>query len=490
MFATIIYKLIPIYREMGPQLSCPKCGRSQVYRPYILAKCKCGTPYLLEYPIEGYASQLVKLFASRPKGVWRYLELLPPIKANPVSMGEGGTFMHLSEGLGKLIGLRRLYVKNEATNPTGAFTDRGASTEVTKSVEIGAHGILCIASGNLAVSIAAYSARAGILCSVYFRHGVEQVKILQALAYDAEVFFTGDPEITIKLLSQQSPDNKLVTSSSPLIIEGYKTCTLEILEELSWDPPDWISIPIGSGSHATACWKALKDVEKVDLLRGSPPRLLGSQISSCAPIAEAYVKNREDVESVKIGKTIFPDIAEPNPSWAYTALNAVRELDGIILTVDEEELMKAVKILAKTEGILAEPAAAVALAALIKAVDSGIIKRDESIVYVVTGSGMKDPLTIQAITEDKESYGRKEKRIGSTKKKILKLLSEKPMHGYLLQKELAMRYGLKISLPTIYEHLRDMEIMGLIKQSFSNKNKLERATKKYRLTELGGKSLQ
>ncbi len=468
---------------MNIQLLCPRCGKKEEYSTHRFAKCDCGTPYLLDYSIKGYASELTKLFSSRPKSLWRYLELLPPIKINPVSLGEGGTFTYPSEGLSRFIGLRRLYIKNEATNPTGAFTDRGASVELTKSLETGAHRIICVASGNLAVSIAAYSAKAGIPCSVYLKHGVEQVKILQALAYDAEVFFTNDPTVTIKLISQETVDNYLVTTSSPLLIEGYKTSMVEILEQFDWNPPDWVSIPIGSGAHVTAVWKALKELRRLELLKSDPPKLLGSQISSCAPIAEAYMKNREDVEPIHMSKTFFPDIAEPNPSWAYPALKAIRELGGTILTVDEEELMRAVKILAKTEGILAEPAAAVALAAIIKAVDSGIIKRDESVVYIVTGSGMKDPSTIQALTESKNSGKiEKEKRIGSTKKKILELLSEKPMHGYLLQKELAVRYGLKISLPTIYEHLRDLESMGLIQKSLFDKNKLKKATKKYHIT--------
>ena len=471
---------------MNIQLLCPRCGKKEAYPTHRLTGCNCGTPYLLDYSIEGYSSELIKVFASRPKGLWRYLELLPPIKVNPVSLGEGGTFTHYSEGLGRYLGLRRLYIKNEATNPTGAFTDRGASLEVSKSLETGDHRIICVASGNLAVSIAAYSAKASIPCSVYLKHGVEPVKILQALAYDAEVFFTIDPAVTIKLFSQETLDNHLVTTSSPLLIEGYKTCMIEILEQFDWNTPDWVSIPIGSGAHITAVWKALRDLERVDLLRGDPPRVLGSQISSCAPIAEAYMKNREDVEPIYVSKTVFPDIAEPNPSWAYPALKATRELGGAILTVDEEELMKAVKILAKTEGILAEPAAAVALAAIIRAVDSGIIKRDESVVYIVTGSGMKDPLTIQALTENKNSGKmEKEKRIGSTKKKILELLIEKPMHGYLIRRELAVRYNLKISLPTIYEHLRDLESMGLIQQSLFDKNKLRKAAKKYHITGLG-----
>jgi len=481
----IIYKLDPIYRRMNIHLFCPRCGNKQTYNIRMMNVCRCGTPFLINHYVGKYGSELVKIFSSRPKGVWRYLELLPSFNASPVSIGEGGTFLHRSEGLGRRIGLRKLYIKNEATNPTGAFTDRGASIELTKSVEIGIWRILCVASGNLAVSIAGYSAKAGIPCSIYLKHGVEHVKILQALAYNAEVFFTTDPSVAIKPL-QESIDYHLVTSLNPLLIEGYKTCMFEILEQLDWSPPDWVSIPIGTGSHLTACWKALKEVEIVDLLKDNLPKFLGSQISSCAPIAEAYRKNKEYAEPAQIDRVIFPEIAERNPPWSYTALKAVRELGGAILTVDEEQLINAIKILAKNEGILAEPAAAVALAGLFDAVDSGIIKRDESVVLIVTGSGMKDPTTIQSVMERKSfiDLGKK-KQIGVTKKKILELLIEKPLHGYMIQKELALRYGIKISLPTVYEHLRDLEIIGLIQQSISSKNRLKRPSKKYHVTEMG-----
>ncbi|MEM4536755.1 MAG: threonine synthase, partial [Nitrososphaerota archaeon] len=442
---------------MRIELTCPRCGRKKEYDAFSGNLCSCRTPYLIDYPVfVKYGSELSKLFASRPKGVWRYLELLPPTTISPISMGEGGTYFHHSEGLGRQIGLRKLYIKNEATNPTGAFTDRGASIELTKIVEIGVRKILCVAAGNLAVSIAGYSAKAGIPCSVYLKHGVEQVKILQALAYDAEVYFTNDPQITIRLLGESS-SQYIVTSLSPLLIEGYKTCILEILEQFDWNSPDWVSIPIGSGSHITACWKALRETEKLDLVKNSLPKILGGQISSCAPIAEAFMKNKEDAEPLQVDKTIFPEISDPSPAWAYTALRAVRELGGAIVKVDEEELMKAIKLLAKNEGILAEPASAVALASMIKAVELGVIKRDESVVYIVTGSGMKDPSIIKVVTESRNfSEMGKEKRIGFTKMKILELLFEKPLHGYAIQKELALKHGLKISLPTTYEHLRDL----------------------------------
>jgi threonine synthase len=470
---------------MEIKLVCPRCGNRQTDTGRMVSICGCGTPFLVDHYVGKYGSELVKIFSSRPRGVWRYHEFLPGLKANPVSIGEGGTFLHLSEGLGRQIGLRRLYIKNEATNPTGAFTDRGASIELTRSVEIGIQKILCVASGNLAVSIAGYSAKAGIPCSIYLKQGVEQVKLLQALAYDAEVFLTSDPSLTTRLL-QDSIDYHLVTCLNPLLIEGYKTCMLEILEQFDWSPPNWISIPIGTGSHLTACWKALREVERADLLKDSLPRIVGSQISSCAPIAEAYKKNKDNVEPLKVGRIIFPDIAEPNPPWAYTALKAVRELGGAILTVDEEQLIDAIRVLAKNEGILAEPAAAVALAGLIDAVDSGIIKRDESVVYIVTGSGMKDPTIIQSFAEKKNftDLGR-EKKIGFTKKKILELLIEKPLHGYMIQKELALRHGIRVSLPTIYEHLRDLQMVGLIQQSFSSRGKSKRPRKEYHVTGMG-----
>ncbi|MCX8193255.1 MAG: threonine synthase [Nitrososphaeria archaeon] len=467
---------------------CTRCSRREAYTTLLeRTLCRCGSPYLIEYDLNTLdRSQLREKFNSRPKSVWRYLELLPPIRISPISMGEGGTYLHSSRGLGRLIGLRKLYIKNESTNPTGAFTDRGATVEISRDLEVGVSRIICIASGNLSVSISAYSAKAGIPCSVYLKTGVEQVKVLQALAYDAEVFFTSDLESVITSLTQELASCHLITSSNPFLIEGYKTCTLEVLDELNWVSPDWILIPVGSGSHITALWKAVKEVEEIGLLKDGLPSILGGQINSCAPIAEAYKNNSEDIKPTSTFKVIFPDIAEPNPIWGHMALKAVRESSGEILTVSQERLLEAIKLLAKSEGILAEPAAAVSLATLIDAVDLGLIKRDETVVYIVTGSGMKDPSTIQSIAEIKTFERPNQfKRIGSTKKKILEILDKKPLHGYGIQRELANHYGIKVKLPTIYEHLSDLYSIGLIQLSVLDRARSKRTQKKYSLTDFG-----
>lgn len=466
---------------------CSGCGREEVYSLLTKNICKCGSPFLLEYDLNLLDnSNLTEKFTSRPKGVWRYLELLPPIKINPISMGEGGSYLHHSYGLGKMIGLRKLYIKNESTNPTGAFTDRGATVEISRDVELGISRIICIAPGNLSVSISAYSAKAGIPCSVYLKPGVEQVKLLQALAYNAEVFLTNDPTSILTFSTSWPHENYIITSSNPLLVEGFKTCTLEVLEELNWNPPDWILIPIGSGSHVTASWKAIKEVEEIGLLRDRPPSILGGQVSSCAPIAEAYREGRETFEPSSNFRVVFPDIAEPNPVWGHMALKAVRESDGEILAVNEEQVLDAIKVLAKSEGILAEPAAAVSLATLIDALNLGLVKRDETVVYIVTGSGMKDPSTIQSIIEiETGKMTRQHKMIGITKRRIMSLLAEKPLHGYGIQKELATRYGIKIKYPSIYEHLTELASAGLIQPLISDKIKNKRFRKRYTLTDFG-----
>lgn len=170
-------------------LSCPRCRETYEFNPRLRRCLRCGSPLLLHYELKIGASELRRRFESRPRGVWRYLELLPELGAEALSLGEGGTFLQMARRLGEELGLRNLYLKNEATNPTGSFLDRGATIEVTGALSWGASYIACVARGNLAASLAAYSVKAGLPCRVYALAGAEQGKLLQALAYDAEVFF-------------------------------------------------------------------------------------------------------------------------------------------------------------------------------------------------------------------------------------------------------------------------------------------------------------
>lgn len=414
-------------------------------------------------------------FEARPPGVWRYLELLPGLSAEPVSMGEGGTALVRAERLGRFIGVRRLLLKNESTNPTGSFLDRGASLEVTSALSASAPSVTCIAPGNLGVSAAAYSARAELPCKIYFRPGVEQAKILQALAYDAEVSFLRGSE------GMGETGDYPITPSNPLLLEGVKTLMLEVLEKLGWRAPDWFFLSVGSGGLMTAAWKAVKEAEELGLLRDGAPRMFGAQVDGCAPLVEALKGGRRGC-----GETVFPDISVENPARGETALKAVKESGGDMAAVSEEEVLDAMRILAKTEGVLVEPAAATALAAIIKAVREGVVGRDEEVVYVVTGSGLKDPVTTRSILSRPRVFPG---HVDGTKRMILEVLSEGGLHGYGVWRTLMERYGLRVSLPTIYQHLEELSSFGFIHSAPPERGRSGRIVRRYFLTERGRRAL-
>ncbi|RLF98431.1 MAG: threonine synthase [Thaumarchaeota archaeon] len=465
---------------MKSQLKCIQCGKTYPL-DIKLRLCECGSPLLLIHQIESLGgSELKSIIESRPLGVWRYLELLPKTLGEPVSLGEGGTYLQRAERLGRELGLRNLYLKNETMNPTGSFLDRGSTVEVTMALHSNIGCLECISRGNLAASLAAYAVKAGIPCKVYVLPGAEQAKILQALAYDAELIYSSKK-------FNQPGDGHLVEPYNPFFLDGLKTSTLEILEQLDWNPPDAIFVTMGTGSNLTATWKALNEAESLGLINMENfPRLYGVQASGCAPIVEAFKKGLDKVEPEKNCKMIFPDISEPNPILGSIVLKAIKSSGGSAIMVEEDEILEFIKLLAKTEGILAEPAAAASIAALKIAVDDGLIDRSEKVVCMITGSGLKDPASIRELF--KLSYP-KHVRVSGTKLKILKLLSERSMYGYELWKALKITYGLEFKLPTIYQHLSELIRMGLIVSKPPERGLGRRMVRKYHLTESGRRVL-
>lgn len=467
------------------RLRCASCGEE--YPPHPLKRCgRCGTPLLIDLEVIGLSSrELRSRFEGRPRGVWRYKELLPELGVEPPSLGEGGTFLQRAERLGESLGLRNLYLKNETTNPTGSFLDRGAVVEVAGALSWGAGLLACVARGNLAASIAAYAVKAGLPCRVYALPGAEQGKLLQALAYDAEVVFVGRREEAEGLAEEEGA--YLVEPSNPLLIEGLKTCVLEVLEELGWEAPDAIFLPVGSGGHMTATWKAVREAEGLGLLRGELPRMFGAQTAGCAPLVEAYKSGSTRVGRAERCAAGFPDIADPEPELGAQALQAIRESRGAAVAVEDSEVLEAVKLLAKTEGILAEPAAATALAALKRVVEEGAIDRDQRILYIVTGSGLKDPISLRSVSNVRTPAGPK---VGATKLKILHVLLDGPLHGYGIRRELISRFGLDIKLPTVYQHLRELLGMGLVASKPLERGLGRRVVRRYLLTPRGKELLE
>jgi len=373
---------------------CVKCGRMYPLDSYSFRCFNCNEPIHVTYDYEALKNSLTKdSFRNRFFNVWRYKELLPVKGDRVVSLFEGGTPLVKSSRIGGLFGLKNLYFKDESRNPTGSFKDRGSSVGVSKALEVGAGIVGCASTGNMASSLSAYAAKAGLNCVVLVPRNTPTEKIMQTLYYDSLVFSVDLPYPELYKLSFEAALNHglyLVHSDSPMRIEGQKTIAYEICEQLNWDAPDVIIVPTSSGGNFSAIWKGFKefyDIGFIDKL----PRMICVQSSGCAPIVEAF-KSGGDLKPWKNVNTIAHSISNPNPSLASGnfVLKILRENNGYAISVSDREISEAQRILAVSEGLFVEPASSTSIAVLSKLLDDGIIDRDEKIICILTGSGLKD----------------------------------------------------------------------------------------------------
>jgi threonine synthase len=415
-------------------------------------------------------------------------------RGNIISLGEGGTHLHKCDRLAQKLGLTNLYLKDETTNPTGAFIDRGTSVEVSKAKELRFQFASCGSSGNLAASVVAYTARAGIKSHVFVPQRVDIGKLYQIIAYKPEIKIVKDREEgEIRILEQTSKIYPIV-GHSPYFLEGIKTTGYEIIEQLEWHSPDWIIVPMGNGGHLSMIWKAIKELQSLGWIKNGKPKLVGVQAKGCAPIVKAFQAEHEEVKPVVRTTTMAIDIAMKNPSCGQLALNAIRESKGFTISVTDNAILDAVSSLAGLEGVFAEPASAATIAALHQIIQEKTIDIHESIVCVITGMGLKYPEIAQTIakgnTTIEQLLGRVEKRkyttkIGDTKLHILRILQRNESYGYAIWKMLIAETGVKVSVPSVYQHLNELKRSGLIIQTRSVQTYRKILRHYYGLTEKG-----
>jgi len=333
-----------------------------------------------------------------PLSVWRYRDFMPIHEATKlVTLNEGGTGLHRSARLCAELGLTNLWVKNEGENPTGSFKDRGMTVGVTKAVELGARHVICASTGNTSASLAAYAARAGIKCTVLIPSGkIAYGKLSQAMIHGAKVLqirgnFDEALEFVLKL-AEKHKSIYLLNSINPFRIEGQKSLGYEICEQLNNEAPDRIIIPVGNAGNISAVWKGLTEFYKLGYIN-KLPKMTGIQASGSAPIAHMIKDNRNQITPIENPETIATAIRIGAPVSWKKAVNAIRESHGTAETVTDEEILEAQMMLARVEGIFVEPASASSIAGLMKLVKKGVIQKDERIVCVTTGHGLKDPDT-------------------------------------------------------------------------------------------------
>jgi len=379
-------------------IKCISCGMEYEDNEIIYTCKKCGS--ILEVICDVDISK--EIFKCRRSTMWKYKEFMPVDESSIVTLEEGGTPFCKCDKLGEKLGVD-LYVKVEGSNPTGSFKDRGMSVGITKAMELGVNAVGCASTGNTSASLAAYAARAGLKCIVLLPSGkVALGKLAQAMFHGADVISVkGNFDEALEAVTALALEGKLylLNSVNPYRLEGQKTIGYEIIDDLGWQSPERIILPVGNAGNISAIWKGIKEFNRAGFMEDLP-MMTGIQAEGAAPIVRAIREGKEEIVPFEHPETVATAIRIGAPVSALKAIRAINESDGYAETVTDEEILSAQKLLARTEGIGVEPASAASIAGLIKLVDNGVVDKNEKIVCIVTGHLLKDPNTaINACTE-------------------------------------------------------------------------------------------
>ena len=394
-------------------LVCRECGREYPVEPIHVCEF-CFGPLEVIYDYDEIKKNISRSkIEEGPKSLWRYIDLLP-VEEPTVGLTAGFTPLKKAENLGRELGLENLYIKDDSVNhPTLSFKDRVVSVALSKAKEFGFDTAACASTGNLANSVSAHAAQAGMNCFVFIPANLETQKIIGSLVFNPTVVAVeGTYDDVNRLCSEIANELQWAfvnINIRPFYAEGSKTLAFEVVEQLGWKAPDAVVAPAASGSLVTKIWKGLKELLKVGLINELKTRVYGAQALGCSPIAQAWKEGSDFVKPVK-PNTIAKSIAIGNPADGIYALNVTRESLGDWETATDEEIIEGIKLLAETEGIFTETAGGTTIAVLKKLAMSGKIRRDETVVAYITGNGyktmevldgyLKTPVKIKASLKD------------------------------------------------------------------------------------------
>jgi threonine synthase len=386
------------------KLVCSRCGSA--YRPednQILCEKRDFGRLDIIYDYDAISKKLGRaaLGSRNGRDIWRYEELLPVSSKSSVRLGEGGTPLIHAKRLGEKLGLRNLFLKDETRNPTASFKDRAMAVGLAKAAELRKHDVVTASSGNAAASLAAYSAAAGIICHAFVPPDASKGKVVQLLLYGATVLRCKqvkegeDPTVQMMIDAVHRFGYYPCPSFGPFNpyqVEGPKTIVYELCEQRDWAKLDLILIPTGSGCLLTGIWKGLEDFRRLGFIE-SYPRLGAVQPEGNQALVRAINEHREFGQIVPQAypKSVASGLLDPYPWDGDAAMTAIRKTNGSGISVNDEEIMQAVKELAAYEGVFAEPSGAAGLAGLKNIMADGSIDKEDNIVVLVTGSGLKEP---------------------------------------------------------------------------------------------------
>lgn len=379
------------------ELKCVICGKTYVEEDGLYTCPHCGLDgtldVLYDYDKVGKSFTRDSLKDNRNYSQWRYLPLLPINDTSHIQpLSVGFTPLYSSSRLAGRYGIKSLYIKDDGRNPTGSLKDRASAVGVAKALDFGRDTIACSSTGNAASSMAGFAAVAGLKSFIFVPQDAPVAKVTQLLIYGANVMLVkGDYEDAFKLSEEAIKRYGWYNRNcgiNPYLLEGKKTCGMEIAEQLEWDVPDKVFIAVGDGCCISSLYKAFYDLKQIGFI-DRIPQIVGVQAEGCSPVFEAVRNKKDKVEFVK-GNTIADSIDVGAPrNWAK-ALRAVRESNGDMVAVSDGEILDAMRELARETGVFGEPAGVTGFAGFKKMAEEGKLRSDERVAVVVTGNGLKD----------------------------------------------------------------------------------------------------
>jgi len=380
--------------SFAQEIVCSRCGK-RFPLSELQNLCPCGSPLLVRYDLEKAKTAFAKsALAGRVASLWRYRELLPlQDEANLISLGEGYTPLLDAKRLGAELGLRQLWIKDEAQNPTGSFKDRGLSLAISRAKELGVRKAAIPSAGNAGGSFAAYAARAGIEAHVFMPRDTPAANQIEVAQYGAKLTLVdgliNDCGLIIAERKAAEGWFDVSTLKEPYRVEGKKTMGYEIAEQLNWRLPDVIIYPTGGGTGLIGMWKAFGELEEMGWIGRARPRMVSVQASGCAPIVKAFADNKASAEPWPNAQTVASGLRVPQAVADFLMLQILRESGGTALSVSDDEMLAEIPRVGKAEGIFFFPEGAACVAALRGLVANGWIKPDEEVIIFNTASGLK-----------------------------------------------------------------------------------------------------
>ncbi len=383
--------------SFATSLLCRECGKETELAP-VNACDFCFGPMEVTYDYAALRGRVTReRIEGGPKSIWRYIDLLPVDGEFVVDLGVGFTPLVRADNLACRLGMRELWIKNDTHNPTWSFKDRVVAVASSRARQFEFDTLACASTGNLANSVAAHAARAGLRAVVFIPHDLEVGKIVGSAVYRPTIIAVDGSYDDVNRLCSELADNRwwafVNINVRPYYAEGSRTLGFEVVEQLGWRAPEQCLVPMASGALFVKIHKGISDLAQLGLIEETPVKMIGAQAAGCAPISTAWAAGTTNIRPVKPA-TIAKSLAIGNPADGFYALKTMEQSGGAGVTATDAEIVEAIGLLAECEGIFAETAGGVTIAGLRNALGQGLLDPERSTVAFITGGGLK---TVEAV---------------------------------------------------------------------------------------------